>query len=81
MYAYRNEKSADRRHIGELIRGFALRVFNLNVDKKYRIKKVEDYWPMPWDDEETDKAADALSVLTKEQRLESEKELKEKFGW
>lgn len=67
MKAYRDEKTADRRHLGELTRGLAARVVNLFIKKP--IKNVEDFWPMPWDERNTadDIAAD-LKKMSREER-------------
>ena len=32
-WAYTEEKNADRRHVGELARGIAIRLFNIQLDK------------------------------------------------
>jgi len=48
--AYREEKTADRQHIGELIRGATLRLWNLQVKKQSRIQDPVKFWQMPWDD-------------------------------
>lgn len=47
--AYADEKEADRIHVGELARGAALRLWNLQVSKKDRIEDPSKFWPMPWD--------------------------------
>lgn len=52
--AYRDEKDADRRHIGELARGMAARI--LNPFCKGAIKNVDQFWPMPWDERVADDA-------------------------
>ena len=52
--AYRDEKNADRRHVGELARGLAARILNPFV--KGAIKDVERFWTMPWDDRAADDA-------------------------
>lgn len=50
MDAYERKLSADRVHIGELVRGATLRVFNLLVSEKHRIANPAKFWAMPWDD-------------------------------
>ena len=50
LRAYNEQVSADRRHLGELVRGAALRLWNLQVSPKSRIKDARKFWPMPWDD-------------------------------
>lgn len=47
--AYKERVSADRQHIGELVRGATLRLYNLQVAPKYRMKDPAKFWPMPWD--------------------------------
>lgn len=76
MKAYRDEKTADRRHLGELTRGLAARVVNLFVKKP--VKKVEDFWPMPWDEKNTaDDIAAGLKAMSREERLELARKYKE----
>ena len=67
MKAYRDEKTADRRHLGELTRGLAARVANLLI--KHPIKRIEDYWPMPWDEKDTaEDIAAGLKQMSREER-------------
>ncbi len=68
MDAYWAEKGADRKHIGELVRGAALRLFNTQV--KNPEKKAEKFWPMPWDDNAEAEADELrrLNRLTPEER-------------
>lgn len=73
MDAHNKEKEADRRHSGELARGVALRLFNLQVDKKSRISDPAQFWPMPWDEPTTDKELERLESMTDEQRTEEAK--------
>lgn len=46
------EVDADRRHLGELVRGATLRLWNLQVDKRSRITSPAKFWPMPWDEQD-----------------------------
>lgn len=68
--AHIEEKNADRRHLGELVRGATLRLFNLQVEKKYRKTDPRKFWPMPWDEIEAAselREINRLSGLTPEQ--------------
>lgn len=67
MSVYQEEKDADRRHIGELVRGAAHLLWNIQVGEKNKIKDVATFWPMPWDTK-TPGAADRLAGMTKEER-------------
>lgn len=49
LSAHNEEVLADRRHIGELVRGATLRLFNLQVAQKHKMKDPAKFWPMPWD--------------------------------
>ena len=51
LRAYNEEVSADRRHLGELVRGATLRLWNLQVSPKSRLTNARKFWPMPWDEE------------------------------
>lgn len=64
--AYWEEKNNERRHIAELVRGATQRLWNIQVDGKYKIDDACDFWPMPWDDkrvtaEQIVKKIDSLS--------------------
>lgn len=50
LEAHNDEVVADRRHIGELVRGATLRLFNLQVAQKSRVRDPRKFWPMPWDE-------------------------------
>lgn len=67
--AYWEEKNADRRHIGELIRGATARLFNLQVSEKYRVEDPADFWPMPWDEKkEKESEVEVIDRMTDEER-------------
>ena len=81
--AHYREVEADRRHVGELVRGAALRLFNINLKKSDQIRDPRKFWPMPWDDEvqQADEVIRELDAMTDEQRTASAKALLEKIGW
>lgn len=70
LLAYRNEKSDDRKHIGELVRGATLRLFNLQLKSSDRIKDPTKFWAMPWDETEdiNKEEIQRLNNLTDEER-------------
>ena len=72
--AYRDERDADRRHLGELARGMAARI--LNPFCKGAIKDASRFWPMPWDDNPSDEAARLDSLPPEEKQNEARKFLK-----
>jgi len=71
MDAYEQKVLADRRHIGELVRGASLRLFNIQLDPRHRITDATKFWPMPWDD--PDREANELKRL--EDLTEAEKQV------
>ena len=73
LWAYRQEKEADRRHLGELIRGATIRLFNTQVGKRSRMTDLDKFWRMPWDDDRPTlaDAVAALDSMTDEERLAS----------
>ena len=81
LWAYRQEKEADRRHLGELIRGATIRLFNTQVGKRSRMTEVEKFWRMPWDSESPTlaDAVQALDRMTDEERMASAMALINKF--
>lgn len=73
MNAYNAEVTAQRRHLGELVRGATIRLWNLQVDKKYRIADVRKFWQMPWDEPiDDDSEIRRLASLSEE---ETQKEI------
>lgn len=54
LSAHNDEMIADRRHIGELVRGATLRLFNLQVTQKSRVRDPRKFWPMPWDETQSE---------------------------
>ena len=78
--AYRDEKMADRRHMGELARGMAARI--LNPFCKGAIKDVQRFWPMPWDE---GKAYDAetrrINSLPEEEKQILAREFLDRIGY
>lgn len=81
--AHRKELEADRRHIGELVRGATLNICNHQRMPKDRIADPAKFWPMPWDDDPGDQAADQvrrLKEMTAEQRKAAALEFYKKTG-
>ena len=76
LAAHSAEVMADRQHMGELIRGATLRLFNLQLDKRYRITDPRKFWPMPWDEVVDD--AQEIKRLANLGEEETQKEV-EKF--
>ena len=79
--AHNKEKEADRRHAGELARGVALRLFNIQVSQQSRISDASVFWPMPWDDVRVDDELERLEAMTDEERAEEVKKFLEKVNW
>ena len=75
MNAYNAETSAERQHLGELVRGATLRLWNLQVEKKDRIFDARKFWSMPWDEpDDSDSEIKRLASLNEEEtRKEVEK--------
>ena len=80
--AHYKEVEADRRHVGELVRGAALRLFNINLKRGDQIRDPRKFWPMPWDEEaEAVKETGGLESMTEEERTASARSLLERIGW
>lgn len=74
--AHRKEKEADRRHIGELVRGATVLICNHQRLAKDRIKNPAEFWPMPWDEDDSSEARlKKLREMTPEERYESAQKL------
>lgn len=65
MDAFRKEAEAGRQHAGNLVRGLCIRIVNLFVAKKDRMKDERKFWPMPWDDPDKDDAVDVARRLNR----------------
>lgn len=76
LRAHTEEKNTDRRHIGELVRGATLRLFNLQVDKRYRITDPRKFWAMPWDDAAARKEEEEIKRLGSLSEAETAKEVR-----
>ena len=78
IIVYRQNQAEERRHIAELTRGATMKLWNLQVDTRYRISDPKKFWPMPWDED------DEMDEVREEQRLasltpEQQKEEAQKF--
>ena len=83
MDAFRKEAESGRIHVGNLVRGLCIRVFNLFVAKKDRISDERKFWPMPWDEPEENEAVDVakrLSGMSSEERQEKINDFLKKIG-
>lgn len=82
MDAHNKEKEADRRHMGELVRGAALRLFNLQLAQKDRITDPAKFWRMPWDEiTVADEEQMQFELMTESERAESARKFLDKIGW
>ena len=79
LRAHEEEVTADRRHVGELIRGATLRLWNLQVSPKSRLTEARKFWPMPWDDDQDGEVREIkrLENLSEE---ETQKEIQKFFN-
>lgn len=75
------DTGADRQHIGELVRGAAFNLWNLQVDRKHRFKDPAKWWPMPWDKKQQDGAVERLINMSDEDRAGAAEEFMKKAGW
>lgn len=86
MAAHQKEVESERRHQGELARGAALRLFNIQLRSKDQIKDPRDFWPMPWDEEkdknkENQKELERLESLSDTERHQTAQAFLQKIGW
>lgn len=77
--AYERREEANARHIGELARGAALRLFNVQLRRKDQIKDPAQFWPMPWDVKES--KAPEMSPEQKERSIGRLLDVIKKRGW
>lgn len=76
---YRAKEDAERRHIGELVRGAALRLWDTQVGRKDFISDPARFWRMPWD-EAPESAEESIGALSDEEREESIGDMLELMG-
>lgn len=76
-----DDTGADRKHIGELVRGAAFNLWNLQVDKKHRFKDPAKWWPMPWDIKKKDESVEHLNNMTDEERAADASRFLKETGW
>lgn len=81
IVAWQADKEADRRHVAEVIRGVGVRLFNIQLKPKDRIKDVRDFLPLPWDANEWDREVERLVHLAKEERDEEARAFMEKINF
>lgn len=82
MDAHNQEKEADRRHMGELVRGATLRLFNLQIAKKDRFTDPAEFWRMPWDEiTAADEELERFEAMTDAEKAENAKDFLKKIGW
>lgn len=81
MDAHSREKEADRRHMGELARGVAIRLFNIGVDKKSRFTDPAKFWPMPWDEIKVDEELERLESMTNDEKADEAQRFLKRIGW
>lgn len=63
MDAFRKEAEAGRQHTGNLVRGLCIRIVNLFVAKKDKMTDTRKFWPMPWDEQPEEDAAEVAKGL------------------
>ena len=69
IMAWQADKEADRRHVAEVIRGAAVRLFNIQLKRQDQSKAVRQFLPLPWDDEDEDNGeVDRLNNLPLEDK-------------
>lgn len=79
--AWQADKEADRRHVAEVIRGVGVRLFNIQLKPKDRIRDVRQFLPLPWDESTDDPEVERLAHLTGEERDEAARAFMEKINF
>ena len=80
LSAYRKEKDMDRAHVGELVRGAALRLLNIQLAKQDRYTDPAEFWPMPWDTGQDGEEGSPES-MTPEQRERNARAFLKRINW
>lgn len=79
LRAYGRREETNARHLGELARGAALRLFNVQLRKKDQIRDPAEFWPMPWDAQKA--KAPEMSPEQKERSIGRLLNVIKKRGW
>ena len=80
MAAYQEERMAERRHLGELVRGAALRLFNVQLKPSDRITDPAKFWEMPWDEKPDKVVEKEVAGWTQEERDQKAREFLKRIG-
>lgn len=80
LAAHNEEVTADRRHLGELVRGATLRLFNIQVAQKSRMRDPAKFWPMPWDESRVQSEQDEIRRLESLDEAATQKEVDKFFS-
>jgi len=81
IVAWQADKEADRRHVAEVIRGVGVRLFNIQLKPEDQIKDVQQFLPLPWDDDEpSNEEAERLAALSKEEQAAEAKAFLERIN-
>ena len=79
MFAWNEDRIADRRHTAEVVRAVGLRLFNIQLAKGKGLKPHE-FLPFPWD-EDGNPDDGGLSEMTPEEKNASLEQLKKLISW
>lgn len=79
LRAYGRREETNARHLGELARGAALRLFNVQLRRNDQINDPADFWPMPWDAKEA--KAPEMSTEQKKRSIDRLLNIVKKQGW
>lgn len=79
MFAWNEDRMADRRHTAEVVRAVGLRLFNIQLAKGKSLNPHE-FLPFPWDEEEAPDDG-GLSSMTPEEKKASLEQLKNLLDW
>ncbi len=79
MRAYGRGEETRARHLGELARGAALRLFNVQLRRRDQIREPAEFWPMPWDGDK--QGAPGMSPEQKERSIGRLMGLIKQKGW
>ena len=82
MMAWQADKEADRRHVAEVIRGAAVRLFNIQLKAEDQIRDIRKFLPLPWDEEEKQgEEIERLNALSKEEKDAAARDFLKRIHW
>ncbi len=82
IMVWQADKEADRRHVAEVIRSVGIRLFNIQLALKDRIRNPHDFIPFPWDEEyEENEQIEKIAKMSDAERTANANSFLDRINW